>query len=134
MGPFIIRRLLWTVLLLILISGITFLIFYELPTADPAALRAGRSPTPETLALIREQLGLDKAWYSQLGTFLSDLFFHFDFGTSYVNDLPVREQLVRAASRPPGSSSSAPLSSGSSSASRSASSARSSAARSGTGC
>ncbi|WP_372789135.1 ABC transporter permease [Paraconexibacter sp.] len=93
MGPFIIRRLLWTVLLLILISGITFFIFYELPTADPAALRAGRSPSPETLALIREQLGLDKAWYSQLWTFLSDLFFHFDFGTSYVNDLPVREQL-----------------------------------------
>jgi len=92
-GPYIIRRLLWTLLLLILISGITFFIFFQLPTADPAALRAGRSPTPETLALIRDQLGLGKPWYSQLWTFLTDLFFHFDFGRSYVNDEPVRQQL-----------------------------------------
>lgn len=94
MGAFIIRRLLWTIVLLILISAITFFIFYKLPSADPAALRAGRSPSPETLALIREQLGLDKPWYEQLWSFLSDLFFHFDLGTSFVNDAPVREQLL----------------------------------------
>ena len=59
MGPFIIRRLLYMVVVLLFVIAITFLIFYILPSADPAALRAGRSPTPETLAAIRAQLGPD---------------------------------------------------------------------------
>jgi peptide/nickel transport system permease protein len=46
MGPFIIRRLLYMIVVLLFVTAITFLIFYILPTADPAALRAGRSPTP----------------------------------------------------------------------------------------
>ena len=51
MIPFIIRRLLWMVVLLLVISFLTFVIFYTLPSADPAALRAGRQPTPELLAV-----------------------------------------------------------------------------------
>ena len=47
MATYIVRRLLWTVLLLFVISCVTFLIFYVLPAADPAALRAGRDPSPE---------------------------------------------------------------------------------------
>src|SRR3954465_374116 len=53
MITFIIRRLLWMVLLLLVISFLTFLIFYTLPSADPAQLRAGRQPSPELLASIR---------------------------------------------------------------------------------
>ena len=44
MIPFIIRRLLWMVVLLLVISFLTFVIFYTLPAADPATLRAGRQP------------------------------------------------------------------------------------------
>ena len=65
MVPFIIRRLLWMVVLLLVISFLTFVIFYTLPSADPALLRAGRQPTPELLPAIRENLGLDKPWYVQ---------------------------------------------------------------------
>ena len=39
--------------------------FVVLPSADPALLRAGRNPTPELVAAIRENLGLDKPWYVQ---------------------------------------------------------------------
>jgi peptide/nickel transport system permease protein len=46
MGRYIIRRLLWVVFLLLIVSAVTFVIFYALPSGDPAALRAGRSPTP----------------------------------------------------------------------------------------
>jgi peptide/nickel transport system permease protein len=90
MGPYIIRRLLYMVVVLLFVTAITFLIFYVLPTADPAALRAGRSPTPETLAAIREQLGLDKPIYEQFGLYLKALVLHFDFGNSFVNNADVR--------------------------------------------
>ena len=90
MGPFIIRRLLYMVVVLLFVIAITFLIFYILPSADPAALRAGRSPTPETLAAIRAQLGLDKPVPIQFWDYLKKLVLHFDFGNSFVNNASVR--------------------------------------------
>ena len=93
MLTFIVRRLLWMVVLLLVISFLTYLIFYTLPSADPALLRAGRQPTPELVASIRETLGLDKPWYVQYGKYLERLVFHFDFGYSYQNNVSVREQI-----------------------------------------
>jgi peptide/nickel transport system permease protein len=93
MIPFIIRRLLWMVVLLLVISFLTYIIFYTLPAADPAALRAGRQPTPELLASIKKSLGLDKPWYIQYLKYLERLVFHFDFGYSYQNNVSVRSQI-----------------------------------------
>ena len=93
MFSFIVRRLLWMVVLLFVISFMTFIIFYTLPAADPAALRAGRNPTPELLATLRQTLGLDKPWYVQYGKYLDRLVFHFDFGYSYQNSVSVKQQI-----------------------------------------
>ena len=93
MLTYIIRRLLWSVFLLLVISLLTFVIFFVLPSADPAVLRAGRQPTPELIATIRETLGLDKPWYIQYLKYLQDLVFHFDFGYSYQNNVPVRDTI-----------------------------------------
>jgi peptide/nickel transport system permease protein len=93
MIPFIIRRLLWMVVLLLVISFLTFVIFYTLPAADPAALRAGRQPTPELLASIRHTLGLDRPWYVQYLKYLDRLVFHFDFGYSFQNNVSVKDQI-----------------------------------------
>ena len=93
MIPFIIRRLLWMVVLLLVISFLTYIIFYTLPAADPAALRAGRQPSPELLKSIRETLGLDDPWYVQYGKYLERLVFHFDFGYSYQNNVSVKTQI-----------------------------------------
>jgi len=90
MGPYIIRRLLYMIVVLLFVVAITFVIFFVMPTADPAALRAGRSPTPETLAAIREQLGLDKPLPEQFWLYLKALVLHFDFGNSFVNNVDVR--------------------------------------------
>jgi peptide/nickel transport system permease protein len=93
MVTYIIRRLLWSVVLLVVVSFITFLMFVVLPSADPAILRAGRNPTPELVASIRETLGLDKPWYVQYGVYMRDLVLHFDFGYSYQNNVAVRETI-----------------------------------------
>jgi peptide/nickel transport system permease protein len=93
MVTFIIRRLLWMVVLLFVISFLTFIIFYTLPAADPALLRAGRNPAPDLVASIRETLGLDKPWYIQYLKYLDRLIFHFDFGYSYQNNVSVKSQI-----------------------------------------
>ena len=46
MTRYVVRRVLWGVVLLAVVSALTFLIFYVFPSADPAALRAGRQATP----------------------------------------------------------------------------------------
>ena len=50
MTGYIVRRVLWGVLLLILVSALTFVLFRILPTADPARLRAGHSASPKVIA------------------------------------------------------------------------------------
>jgi peptide/nickel transport system permease protein len=90
MAAYIVRRLLWTALLLLVITAVTFLIFYVLPSGDPAKLRAGRSPSPETIAAIRNQLGLDRSLPVQYFDYVKKLVLHFDFGSSYTNNQSVR--------------------------------------------
>ena len=95
MGRYIIRRLLWVIVLLLIVSAVTFVIFYGLPSGDPAALRAGRSPTPEQLEQIRHTLGLDKPIYEQYWLFIKAIVLHFDFGYSYTNSQPVRTEMLQ---------------------------------------
>jgi peptide/nickel transport system permease protein len=90
---YIIRRLLWVVVLLFLVSFLTFIIFYTLPSADPATLRAGRQPNPELVEQIRHSLGLDNPWYQQYYDYMKQLVLHFDFGYSYQNNISVKQQL-----------------------------------------
>jgi len=96
MGRYIIRRLLWVVVLLFLVSLITFIVFYAFPTADPAQLRAGRQPNPQLVEQIRHQLGLDKPWYVQYFRYMKALVLHFDFGRSYHYNVPVRKHILDA--------------------------------------
>ena len=90
---YILRRLLWMVVLLFLVSAITFVIFYAFPSADPAALRAGRQPNPQLIAQIRHELGLDKPWYEQYWLYMKRLVLHFDLGYSYQNIASVKSQI-----------------------------------------
>ena len=60
MARYIIRRLLWGVVLLVLVSALMFVLFRVLPTGDPAKLRAGRLQNPKIIAEIRADLGLNK--------------------------------------------------------------------------
>lgn len=93
MLAYIIRRLLWVLLLLFVVSALTFIIFYLLPSADPAQLRAGRQPNPELVEQIRHNLGLDRPWYAQYFDYMKQVFLHFDFGYSYQNTISVKEQI-----------------------------------------
>jgi peptide/nickel transport system permease protein len=91
MTRYIIRRLLWGVVLLIVVLALLFVMFYVLPTADPAKLRAGRLQSPKIIAEIRHTYGLDKSLPAQFWLYLKNLFLHFNFGYSYYSNAPVKE-------------------------------------------
>ena len=82
MGAYLLRRLAQAVLILIGVSLVTFVLLYLLP-ADPARQIAGRSATPEVVANIRAQLGLDRPFHEQYLRYLGALL-QGDLGRSYL--------------------------------------------------
>ena len=80
MGRYIIRRLLWVLLVVVLVTFLTFLIFFVMPPVDPAVLFAGRAPTPRLIALVKESLGLDKPFIIQYLLFLKRIFLGDQYG------------------------------------------------------
>jgi len=94
MTRYIIRRLLWGVLLLILVSALMFVMFRVLPTADPAKLRAGRMQSPKIIAEIRHDLGLDKPLITQFWLYMKGIFLHFDLGYSYGSNASVKSLIA----------------------------------------
>ncbi|MCB8839822.1 ABC transporter permease [Aurantimonas sp. VKM B-3413] len=82
MLAYLTRRLMQAVLILLGVSFITFALLYLLP-ADPVRQIAGRSATPQTVANIRHQLGLDQPFVVQYWRYLTGLV-QGDFGRSYL--------------------------------------------------
>jgi peptide/nickel transport system permease protein len=98
MTRYIIRRLLWGLVLLVIVIALLFVMFRVLPTADPAKLRAGRLQSPKIIAEIRHTYGLDKSLPAQFWLYLKDLFLHFDLGFSYYSGAPVKELIFNRVS------------------------------------
>jgi peptide/nickel transport system permease protein len=93
MGKYIVRRLLWMVVVLFFVSLITFLLAFAVP-GDPAKSIAGTHATPEVLQRIRENLGLDQPIYRQYGLYLLHLV-QGDMGYSYETQLPVAKAILQ---------------------------------------
>ena len=94
MVRYIIRRLLWAVVTLIVVSFVTFVIFYVLPPGDPAVLRAGHFPNPQELVHIRHALGVDKPFWVQYWRYTSGIALHFNLGYSYQYSQPVTAMIL----------------------------------------
>jgi peptide/nickel transport system permease protein len=98
MGRYVIRRLLWLVLVLAIITLVTFFIFFVMPPTDPAVRFGGRAPTPQILNEIKEQFGLDKPVMAQYGLFMKNLVMGDEYGWpglgfSYDSRIPVRDEI-----------------------------------------
>jgi peptide/nickel transport system permease protein len=79
---YILRRLVTSALLLLVVSAVTFAIFFLIPKAagtDPAELFVGKTATPSDVAATRVKLGLDQPIPVQYGRFLKGLFVGRDF-------------------------------------------------------
>jgi peptide/nickel transport system permease protein len=74
MGAFIVRRTIGAILVMVVVSFITYLIFVKIPGGDPAQRIAGKLATPQNIADIREKLGLDKPFIVQYWDMMKQLF------------------------------------------------------------
>ena len=90
MTRYILRRVLWGLLVLVLVGALTFVLFHVFPTANPARLRAGRNPSPKIVAEVSHNLGLDKPLATQFWLYMRNVFLHFNLGYSYYSQAPVR--------------------------------------------
>jgi peptide/nickel transport system permease protein len=82
------RRILLGLIVLWAITGVVFVMFFVAPS-NVARLIAGRQATPETVALVKHRLGLDRPVLDQYGSYMWDLL-HGDVGYSFYNSTSVR--------------------------------------------
>ena len=84
---YVVRRLVAAVILLLIVTAVTFAIFFLVPrlagaTAESLASRyVGRTADPETIRAIAERLGFYDPVYVQYGQFLRQLVFGAEFST-----------------------------------------------------
>jgi peptide/nickel transport system permease protein len=114
MITYVVRRLLAAVLLLFIVSAVTFMIFFVAPKAlgatpeTMASRYVGRSATPETVKLTAEKLGFYDPVYEQYGRWAKGIFAGADYdygagvehcpapclGYSFINNQPVWPDLI----------------------------------------
>lgn len=74
------------------ITVIVFTLMYITP-GDPAYAILGENATPEQIAQIHEELGLNDPYLVRLGRYFMDIF-RLDFGTSYKTGQPVFDEIM----------------------------------------
>ncbi|MET7638281.1 ABC transporter permease [Streptomyces sp. NPDC005438] len=100
---FLFRRVLGAFVILLIISAVTFFLFFAAPR-DPALLACGKNCGPDALAIIHKNLGLDKPVPVQYWDFMSGIVTGRDFaqgpcdapcfGYSFADQTPVWDTLV----------------------------------------
>ncbi|MGH2597588.1 MAG: ABC transporter permease [Actinomycetota bacterium] len=98
MWRFVVRRLLWLLAVLLIITAITYGIFFVMSPVDPAVLFAGKQPTPQVIAEIKREFGLNKPVWRQYGSFVKRVFLGDRYGWpglgfSFVTRASVKSQL-----------------------------------------
>jgi peptide/nickel transport system permease protein len=120
MGGYVLRRLIWAVFVLLIVSLLTFTIYYVLPPANPTTrvpparqVYGGPRPSPERLAEVRRQLGVDRSLPEQYGLFVERLVLGDGgecptgvrgcgwpgLGVSYESHTSVRQEIIERAPR-----------------------------------
>jgi peptide/nickel transport system permease protein len=91
---FVIRRLLLLIPILIGLSILIFLYLRALP-GSPAVALLGERATPETIAAIESEYGLDEPIYVQYWRYTKNIILEFDLGTSSQTRQTVTDELKR---------------------------------------
>ena len=92
MGRFLLKRIGQALFILWGVTVVTFILSYLIP-ADPVRMIAGRSASADTVASIRQQLGLNQPLPVQYARYLSRLV-QGDLGRSYVQKTNVSELIA----------------------------------------
>ncbi|MDR1801252.1 MAG: ABC transporter permease [Lachnospiraceae bacterium] len=85
---YVLQRLLMTIFVIIAAAILIFTVMYFVP-GDPAKIILGPEATAADLADVRHQLGIDRPFLVQLGSFMYNTFIKFDMGTSWFRNTSV---------------------------------------------
>ena len=97
MKKYILNRILWIIFTIIAASIIAFTLMYFMP-GDPAKALLGVDASEAVLQVKRTELGIDRPYIVQLGSWLYNAFLRFDFGDSWVYGTPVMNWTAAGAS------------------------------------
>ncbi len=83
--------------LLVVLLGVSILTFAIIPLipGDPARVRLGVQATPETVAAVRAQLGLDRPLVVQYWDWLTSIVTRGDFGESLISSRPIAPEIAQ---------------------------------------
>ena len=94
MLKYILKRIL---LMIPVILGVVILVFtlMQLTPGDPAQVILGPTATSEQIQALRDEMGLNDPFIVQLGRYLYQVFIKFDFGTSYISNISITNELMQ---------------------------------------
>jgi peptide/nickel transport system permease protein len=93
MFAYVVRRILATIPVMAVVALVVFSLLYIAP-GDPAAIIAGDQASPEDIAHIRQNLGLDRPFLVRFGEWTWQVV-HADLGTSIFTNLPVTTMIAQ---------------------------------------
>jgi peptide/nickel transport system permease protein len=76
--------------------GVAFLVFaiLSLTPGDPGTIILGITAKPEDIAALNAEFGYDKPFFVRFFTYIGNVIFHFDLGTSYQTRQPVIDDIL----------------------------------------
>lgn len=90
MATYLLRKLIYTILVLVGVVAVTFFIR---PPGDPARVLLGQRADEASVAAMREQLGLDRPLYEQMAIYMKNLLSG-DLGMSIATQRSVSETII----------------------------------------
>ena len=94
MGAYLFRRLIMTVLVIVLVMTFLGALVHIIP-GDPVTLMLGPRATPELIAQVRSQMELDEPVYTQVSNFMVNAA-QGDLGVDFVTDTSVMNLVMQA--------------------------------------
>jgi peptide/nickel transport system permease protein len=89
---FAVERCVRLVLVLLAITVVSFLFLHLIP-GDPVAIRLGQHASPQQIATVTHEFGLDQPWWIQMFKYLAAVS-HGDLGISIADTQPVAQKLA----------------------------------------
>ena len=93
-SSYLLQRLSTLLLVLLGVSILTFSIIHLIP-GSPARVRLGVQATPESVAALERQMGLDRPLVTQYTSWVGGIVLRGDFGVSLITGNPIRREIGR---------------------------------------
>lgn len=93
MIKYFIKRLLWTIPVMLGVLVVVFTITYFTP-GDPVMTILGTGYTPERYAAMAHEFGLDKGYFGQIGSYIWNLISQGSFGKSFASNIPIAQEIA----------------------------------------